>query len=622
MQTSPLPKSIDMLLSSNVEPSEEEASKIQSLLVEPTRQLEELENNIRVLEIQLEDLKAKRTTTKETISRYRAVLSPIRRLPADVLREIFLHCLEKHRNPAMLASEAPMLLTRICSSWRSIAQSSPLLWAQIHIAFPNWIDFLVIEDSGDQSEHVPISQRRHLVTGKLFQLQFEAVVAWLSRSGTCPLSISIHYVASSIRSGYPAFPAENLNVISKLFKVLTDEADRWRHFELSIPKDAYDILVEALEGSPLPNNLVTLRVSFTPGGVEPSFSEPPNIIPSLRKISIDDIGHLTNGISRSRLQVLTFLSIHLQRLSTDVAAFVFKNCPSLIHVKFTILSWQQTPSETMPTIHLPELRTLYIGDDSPNLLSTRGFYDAFYAPKLSTLAFYSLSIGFYPSISPALTPNYPMTPISGLLQKSTRLHTLMLCVDNLSDKQLSEILHSASNITHLIYGKPTPPHRVSTFSPSEVPVLVDGYCETKWDFKSTFFETTGNIDSGSIPRTITPPLLPKLERIEFMESARVKALSNSTLLQFIINRMDPLPSGLISSLKEVKVNFNFHLKKKAEINVKESLIKLTQEMGISSNVHLSLTYSEYDYSPLRALGVYSEMWVHDRIDEDVSSPPI
>ncbi|KAF8975690.1 hypothetical protein BDQ17DRAFT_243512 [Cyathus striatus] len=39
----------------------------------------------------------------------------------------------------MSAMEAPMLLTRICSSWRRIALSTPRIWSAIHIVLPNII---------------------------------------------------------------------------------------------------------------------------------------------------------------------------------------------------------------------------------------------------------------------------------------------------------------------------------------------------------------------------------------------------------------------------------------------------------------------------------------------------
>ncbi|KAJ7683084.1 hypothetical protein B0H17DRAFT_1074566, partial [Mycena rosella] len=38
-----------------------------------------------------------------------------------------------HRNCVMSAVEAPILLGRICSSWRAISHATPRLWARLHI---------------------------------------------------------------------------------------------------------------------------------------------------------------------------------------------------------------------------------------------------------------------------------------------------------------------------------------------------------------------------------------------------------------------------------------------------------------------------------------------------------
>ncbi|KAJ7764308.1 hypothetical protein B0H16DRAFT_1526680, partial [Mycena metata] len=87
---------------------------------------------------------------------YNALLSPIRRLPLDVMQEIFLACTSTHRNCVMSALEAPVLLGRICSSWRSIALSTPRLWARLHVVEPGSPSFgsinpILVETLGSKS---------------------------------------------------------------------------------------------------------------------------------------------------------------------------------------------------------------------------------------------------------------------------------------------------------------------------------------------------------------------------------------------------------------------------------------------------------------------------------------
>ncbi|KAJ7149443.1 hypothetical protein C8R43DRAFT_839274, partial [Mycena crocata] len=56
----------------------------------------------------IKDLSAQRDQVKETIESKQALTSPVRRLPHDILEEIFLACLPSHRHAVMSAREAPM----------------------------------------------------------------------------------------------------------------------------------------------------------------------------------------------------------------------------------------------------------------------------------------------------------------------------------------------------------------------------------------------------------------------------------------------------------------------------------------------------------------------------------
>ncbi|KAF9479223.1 hypothetical protein BDN70DRAFT_700791 [Pholiota conissans] len=66
--------------------------------------------------------------------------SPIGNIPYDVLREIFLHCLPHNphewRNRQPSTKIAPILLCHVCSSWRTVALTSPKLWTHIGYYFP------------------------------------------------------------------------------------------------------------------------------------------------------------------------------------------------------------------------------------------------------------------------------------------------------------------------------------------------------------------------------------------------------------------------------------------------------------------------------------------------------
>ncbi|KAF9009932.1 hypothetical protein BDQ17DRAFT_1273594, partial [Cyathus striatus] len=125
-------------LRTNYVPSIQELENIKNLLEASTKEIRHLDHEIARLDKQLDILKEKRSKVQDLLEQYQALVSPARRLSQDVLEEIFLACLPEDRNPCMTVTEAPILLTRICSSWRSIALSSPRLWSAIHIVLPSF----------------------------------------------------------------------------------------------------------------------------------------------------------------------------------------------------------------------------------------------------------------------------------------------------------------------------------------------------------------------------------------------------------------------------------------------------------------------------------------------------
>ncbi|KAJ7740892.1 hypothetical protein B0H14DRAFT_2215752, partial [Mycena olivaceomarginata] len=70
-----------------------------------------------------------RTRLPNLQTQLNSITYPILTLPPELTSEIFTHCLPAERfvdvvNPG----EAPLLLTRVCQTWRQIAISTPALW--------------------------------------------------------------------------------------------------------------------------------------------------------------------------------------------------------------------------------------------------------------------------------------------------------------------------------------------------------------------------------------------------------------------------------------------------------------------------------------------------------------
>ncbi|KAF8138039.1 hypothetical protein K438DRAFT_1537299, partial [Mycena galopus ATCC 62051] len=115
-------------LGTNYCPTDEEVLDIADLLVEPTLRLKGIDDEIAKLQTAIDKLAEERDSLGAYVEAHQALISPARRLPLDIVQEIFIACLPTHRNCVMSASEAPVLLGRICSSWRTISLSTPRLW--------------------------------------------------------------------------------------------------------------------------------------------------------------------------------------------------------------------------------------------------------------------------------------------------------------------------------------------------------------------------------------------------------------------------------------------------------------------------------------------------------------
>ncbi|KAJ7143614.1 hypothetical protein C8R43DRAFT_1014781 [Mycena crocata] len=181
-------------IGTNYAPLDAEIVHIKQLLVDPCAEIQRIDDEIA-------QLQARRLKLSTYVSEYTALISPMRRLPSDIVREIFISCLPANHNPIISAEEAPLLLTRVCSIWRSIALSTPRMWAAIHIVEPRELD--------------PQVQAGCL----------DMVNNWLGRSGGLPLSISFHPIIH--------VPA----VSSLLFDVIMSFSSRWKDISVSGPSN-------------------------------------------------------------------------------------------------------------------------------------------------------------------------------------------------------------------------------------------------------------------------------------------------------------------------------------------------------------------------------------------------
>ncbi|KAJ7177975.1 hypothetical protein C8R46DRAFT_942901 [Mycena filopes] len=220
--TSQLPSPFASKLGTNYCPSDAEVLDIQRLLLAPLSRLKHLNDRIAELQKAIDQSSQERDSVSTHVETQRALLSPLRRLPSEIGQEIFMACLPTRRNCVMSAAEAPVLLGRICSSWRAISLATPRLWSRLHIAEPGRM--------------TPLAKRtQRLATAS----------AWLGRSGQCPLSISLEGSDGHILPGHP-IPGARPDV-NCFLQLILRHITRCEHITVAAPSWMLDALLDIPE---------------------------------------------------------------------------------------------------------------------------------------------------------------------------------------------------------------------------------------------------------------------------------------------------------------------------------------------------------------------------------------
>ncbi|KAJ6556365.1 hypothetical protein B0H19DRAFT_910511, partial [Mycena capillaripes] len=110
-------------LTSNDIPLDSEIPSICAFISDGQKQLDAFDIQIADLQTALAQLVRRRGETARRVRQYSAILSPVRRMPAELVCEIFVWTL-----PEDNAAKPPWHLGHICQSWRRWLLSYPTFW--------------------------------------------------------------------------------------------------------------------------------------------------------------------------------------------------------------------------------------------------------------------------------------------------------------------------------------------------------------------------------------------------------------------------------------------------------------------------------------------------------------
>lgn len=358
-------------LRTNDPPTDEEAAAVRRAMEQSLNKLKALENETTLLRERLAVLCQKKKDTQDFVMTHRSLVSPVRRLHRDVLQEIFYQCLPTAHNSVPDPDAAPLVLGRVCSSWRQIAYSTPKLWSSLHIG----IALLPLDRAS----------ARH-----------QALSSWLYRSGALPLSLSMYAAGFAIdcARGYVSIESQ----VPSYLNLMLTHAKRWKRIHLTLLQYDWAIFYHLVNASDLPLLEVLHLEGERMGLQDPQsfdisyLSRSGGILssPLLRDLSLPDYSPrlLDLPIQWSRITGLNFTH-HLLPLQRIIKIFTI--CPDLQKCSITI-STVDEPSfhanaSNIPPVVLPNLRTLKLIRESGPIDDILTLINKLWAPKLRHFAY-------------------------------------------------------------------------------------------------------------------------------------------------------------------------------------------------------------------------------------------
>ncbi|KAF9054220.1 hypothetical protein BJ165DRAFT_1522766 [Panaeolus papilionaceus] len=546
----------------------EEAFEFQSRLQRLVEQRRDIKKNINVLNITLNALQRTCDDLDGTIYSYRSLFSPIRRLPEDVLGEIFLHTLPSTRNAIPILSELPLLLTLVCKKWRSIAQSTPRLWSRLHIVLPY---NRATDIEGDEE----CSQKRSYVA---------LVKHLLYLSGGVPLFLSI----SSCTQGYDGHIGTSPETKELLLAVIK-HSTRWS--EVNLVCDAYAFLFmndEMIKCSP-ELSMPALRCVRAVHMVDPSLflsdtDRPSTLYPysslALRELSLNlcNIFETSSFLPKLKQSVnwrlLTRLSLHQYDCGPQWLLGILLQCEQLEAFLLDIIG--PCHDDSIGSIRLPNLKSLSLQGRQDNM---DGVCRCLQTPLLTQFTFYALQVGFSTDESP-LSP-----PFRKFLAQCGNIQSLTLRSDRCGRNRLIDIFEAVPGITTL------------TVNNSNFPFSVFGAPCHYFGFPSSLEILLLQVNDDNLISEVAPrpPFLPNLRKLSFLALSISPGLTNA-IISFCKSRLSPTssintenPDSLFPSLDYIKMTLE---RQQTTIDIGEALRQYAESIGrkVGGDLTLDITY--------------------------------
>ncbi|KAJ7707487.1 hypothetical protein B0H17DRAFT_519884 [Mycena rosella] len=355
----------------------------------------------------LRGLLTERDETHQTLEAHRALLSPIRRIPPEVLGEIFIHCLPKDTYIAPSVAQCPLLLTQISSNWRSVALATPALWTSIAVN----------------------------LTIKSCLPNIRLIETWLARSGSRPLSFQI---TESIQKDYYE---PGMVTSAAILELYAPHYNRWQHVRLEYLDWRIDTAIASLPCDAPPPSLASLHLSrdfWRP--IEHSQLSLLLSAPRLRDCTW--ISNTDLGTFRAPIPQLAKLFLERPLLAEDFMHILSEGV-NLAACQFFVLasSGSNLAPPTIPFVLRHNLRSLDLTADLFGRL-----FNQLELPNLTEISVRRFDIVPHPA------PVWPHPEFMSLLSRSKcALEVISLSDMDITPEQMSDCLrHTSASLEKLI----------------------------------------------------------------------------------------------------------------------------------------------------------------------------
>ncbi|KAG7093353.1 hypothetical protein E1B28_007034 [Marasmius oreades] len=175
------------------------------------------ENDLKAYNVEINRLKAnimvvesRRDGLTKSVAKYRSLLSPIHRVPEEILAYIFSFCCDENTlNPGY---SPPFALTAsaVCGRWRDVVLETPHLWSTISIHFES----IFPREEGVEDEDYTWGSHQFTHVIRIF----------MERSKTAPLDLEFYQ-----------YGEEKFELLEAGLTCLMDHSNRWRSLKMSAP---------------------------------------------------------------------------------------------------------------------------------------------------------------------------------------------------------------------------------------------------------------------------------------------------------------------------------------------------------------------------------------------------